>query len=269
MLEPLLIATAIVLVAGTVKGYYSTQDILHPMVFLGPLFLYGAVLDPWFVRHDLARFFRYPEDLNLVLTLNLFAVTALVVGALHLPLAPKSRPGQRQALQAGERAQLRRVAVVLAVVALATYAVRHYEQRRLCGGLLTGQRRWTNRFRLHWGGDEPGARRSGHGGTLAVPRSVDRIDVAGLDDWIAAQSHPGDVRREERTTVSGSGHSSAQLDHDTAETSKALVLRVFPCGGDALGGVRRLATTASVFGLRRGGSQTRRVSERSAARGRE
>lgn len=123
MFELLLAFTALVLVIGTGTAYRRTKDILHPMLFLGPLFLYATVLDPWLVRRDLARFFTYQEDVNLVLLLNLLGVTALVLGALHdVPQRTKGRPEQRLSLQERERAQLRRMAFALAVVALAAYA---------------------------------------------------------------------------------------------------------------------------------------------------
>jgi hypothetical protein len=121
--ELLVALTALVLGVGTVTAYQRTGDLLHPMLFLGPLFLYATVLDPWLVRHDLARFFAYQEDVNLVLILNLLGVTALVLGALHdVPRRPKGRPERRPSLQERERAQLRGVAFALAVVALAAYA---------------------------------------------------------------------------------------------------------------------------------------------------
>lgn len=123
MFELLLTVTALILGVGTVIAYQRTRDILHPMLFLGPLFLYATVLDPWLVRHDLTLFFTYQEDVNLVLILNLLGVTALVLGALHdAPQRSKGRPGRRPALQERERAQLRRVAFALAVAGLAAYA---------------------------------------------------------------------------------------------------------------------------------------------------
>lgn len=124
MFELLLALTALVLGIGTATAYSRTKDILHPMLFLGPLFLYSCVLEPWLVRHDLDQFFRYPEDLNVVLLLNLLGATGLVLGTLHLPRA--GRAGERGAriqapLQNGERVKLRWIGFVLAVSALAAY----------------------------------------------------------------------------------------------------------------------------------------------------
>jgi hypothetical protein len=70
MLEGLLGLTALVLVVGMIAAYGKNRDILHPLVFLGPLFLYAAVIDPWFVRGALGRFFANPDDVAVVLALN-------------------------------------------------------------------------------------------------------------------------------------------------------------------------------------------------------
>jgi len=123
MLEPLIILTAIVLIAGMLKAYYSDGDVLHPMLFFGPLFLFATVLDPWLVRDALSRFFKYEEDVNLVLVLNLLGVTALVMGTLR-EVRPRSAPRHQRApsLDERERVQLRRVAWALAIVAVTTYA---------------------------------------------------------------------------------------------------------------------------------------------------
>ncbi len=118
MFLTLLALTGLVLATGTVVAYRRTADILHPMLFLGPLFLYSTVLEPWLVRDGLGPYFPHPEDLNLVLLLHLLAIAALVIGIL-------SRPGRRVQASAplGEssRARLSLVAAALAIVGLTAY----------------------------------------------------------------------------------------------------------------------------------------------------
>jgi hypothetical protein len=93
------------------------------MLFLGPLFFYATVFDPWTVRPILGRFFLDESDVILVLVLNLLGVAALVAGALHEPPLPRgSLHKRRRSLQNDERLQLRRVSIVLACVAGAAYA---------------------------------------------------------------------------------------------------------------------------------------------------
>jgi hypothetical protein len=121
--DSILFVTALVLGIGTVAAYGRTRDILHPMLFLGPLFVYGAVLDPWMVRHRLSRFFRSEEDVNLVLLLNLLAVTALVLGTFHVRRSAREANVvlRRRPLQDRERRVLLHIALVLAIWALAAY----------------------------------------------------------------------------------------------------------------------------------------------------
>ena len=121
MFETLLTLTALVLLVTIAAAYQKTRDVLHPAFFLGPLFLYGAVFDPWLVRHELDIFFPEPERVNRVLFLYLFAVTALALGLLHKRGSFTRIVRSRQSLLSGERGKLHRIGFVLAVAALGSY----------------------------------------------------------------------------------------------------------------------------------------------------
>ena len=121
--EFLIGVTGVILVAGAVFAYHRTTDILHVLLFLGPMFFYATVVDPWTVKPLLDRFFVEQSDVILVLVLNLLGVAALVAGALHEPPVPGgNRHARRRSLQDHERRQLRLVGAVLSVVAVAAYA---------------------------------------------------------------------------------------------------------------------------------------------------
>ncbi len=126
MFEVYLGATAVLLVAGVLVGYRRTHDVLHPMIFLGPMFLFGTVLDPWLVRGELSRYLRNGDDVLFVLALNAFAVGALVAGALHqTPARPHHRlPRARSVLLSQQESTLLlRVALCFGSWALASYLV--------------------------------------------------------------------------------------------------------------------------------------------------
>jgi hypothetical protein len=122
----LLVSTALVLLSSAVIAFYKTRDILHPLLFLAPLFLYSCVLEPWLVRSELDRFFANPDDLNLVLVLNLMSVSALMLGGLHrltTRMPARLRANGQRSLNDGERATLRHIAAALALVGLLAYSV--------------------------------------------------------------------------------------------------------------------------------------------------
>ncbi len=123
MFEPLLSLTALVLVMCMITAYRRTRDILHPALFVGPLFLYGAVWDPWLVRDEFGVFFPEPEQVNRVLALYLMTVTALAIG-----LVRDARPSRRIDRRRGQqplvdrvRPQLRAIAFALTFVSIACY----------------------------------------------------------------------------------------------------------------------------------------------------
>lgn len=122
MFELLITLTGFVLGAGMLLAYQRTRDVLHPMLFLGPLFLHGTVIDPWLMRNQVDRFFRYQEDIEVVLYLYLVGVAALVLGLLHRPGGVQ---GPQQAMSPIARRELRilqHIAMLLAVGGLAAYA---------------------------------------------------------------------------------------------------------------------------------------------------
>jgi len=123
LFDLLLGVTALVLVVGIVFAYRESRDVLQPMMFLGPLFLFSTAVEPWMVREELARFFPRTEDVNIVLGLYLVCVVALVGGALHYELRNASRhiQGRRRPLGERENRILLRVAAVLASWALVSY----------------------------------------------------------------------------------------------------------------------------------------------------
>jgi hypothetical protein len=121
----LLAVTALVLMITILRAYRTTRDVLHPMIFLGPLFVYGTVLDPLLVRASLDRFFGSPEDVVFVLALNFGAVVALAAGALHGEGSAASRRGRQGGglLSQPEGVLLLRIAFGLGVWGLLSYAI--------------------------------------------------------------------------------------------------------------------------------------------------
>ncbi len=99
MLFPILIvAAAVVALAGTAIAYDGSRDVFHPLVFIGPMFafLYGWM--PWklYTNNGLDRFFD-SDQLVFVASLNLVAVAAFVVCCLATGVrarAPKPQAGQ-------------------------------------------------------------------------------------------------------------------------------------------------------------------------------
>ena len=122
MFELLLATSALVLTAGTAVAYRRTRDILHPLLFLGPLFLYGTVLEPWLVRNQLDRFFVNQKDVEVVLYLYLLSVAALAIGVLHRTHTKRDGGQGRVPIRQRDRLSLQRIAILLATVGLATYA---------------------------------------------------------------------------------------------------------------------------------------------------
>lgn len=122
MFERLLGATALILIAAMAVGYRRTQDILHPVLFLGPLFFYSTVVEPWLVRNQLDRFFWHREDVEVVLYLYLLSVAALVIGALHGANTKRAGRQGRVPIRQDDSVNLQRIAFLLATVGFAAYA---------------------------------------------------------------------------------------------------------------------------------------------------
>jgi hypothetical protein len=120
MFEIFLALTGLVLVTGVFLAYRTTRDILHPVLFLGPLFLFSCVVEPWLIRSELFRFFENPEDLNVVLVLNLLAVTSLMAGGLHYTTVRRTAHPIRGPRRL-DHLTLTRVAALLALLGLAAY----------------------------------------------------------------------------------------------------------------------------------------------------
>ena len=122
MFEILLSLIALVLVVCMSTAYRKTRDVLHPALFLGALFLYGVVWDPWLVSDDLAVFFPEPDRVNRVLVLYLLSVAALTIGILPDETFLR-RIARRRREPAFDRVrpQLSAFAAVLALVSLACY----------------------------------------------------------------------------------------------------------------------------------------------------
>ena len=126
MFDFLLSVTALVLLGSMLLAYARTRDVLHPIMFVAPLFLYGTVFDPWLVRNDVGRFFPVPERLNVVLILMCTSVAALSVGILHedrRSRRPRGTVDGTRSFTKKDEALLRAIALVLAIVAVACFAV--------------------------------------------------------------------------------------------------------------------------------------------------
>ncbi len=121
MFELLVALTGLALVSGILLAYRRTRDVSHPMLFLGPLFLHGTVVEPWLMREQLDRFFKYQEDIEVVLYLYLFSVAALVLGVLQRPNATLGLRASMSPIRPGEAGTLHRIAALLAVGGLAAY----------------------------------------------------------------------------------------------------------------------------------------------------
>ncbi len=85
MFELMLIATAAIAVFGVVIAFDGSRDVLHPLIYIGPMlaFLYGWM--PWklFQENGLARFFDN-EQLVYVQTLYILGVLAFVAACLSV-----------------------------------------------------------------------------------------------------------------------------------------------------------------------------------------
>ena len=94
------------------------------MLLLGPLFLYGTVVDPWLVRDSLWQFFRDTTDLRVVFLLNFLCVTAMTLGVLHRDSRSRRSVYTLGAVRFDTRTRVHlvRIAVVLAATAGAAYA---------------------------------------------------------------------------------------------------------------------------------------------------
>ena len=98
MLFPaLLIAAALVALAGTVIALDGSRDVFHPMVFIGPMmaFLYGWM--PWklYTGQGFDRFFDSSQLVS-VASLNLIGVTAFVAACLAAGLRFPKREQKKQ-----------------------------------------------------------------------------------------------------------------------------------------------------------------------------
>lgn len=128
MTEPVSMAwlaiTGLTLIVGTVFAYQVSRDVLHPAMFLGPLFLYGVVIDPWLVRSSVSEFLPNQEDVQFVLELHLAAVAALMLGLLARPPVAFRR-ARRRAKSRGTfgPANLVQVAWAVTAWALVSYAI--------------------------------------------------------------------------------------------------------------------------------------------------
>ena len=111
MLFPcLLVATALVALAGVAIALDGSRDVFHPMVFIGPMmiFLYGWM--PWkiYSSHGLDRFFD-SDQLIFVATLNLIGVSAFVISCLSAGLQVRSSALRKRAVL--NRGQLDRLLI--------------------------------------------------------------------------------------------------------------------------------------------------------------
>lgn len=123
MFDLLLLLTAAILLVGTFAAYVRSGDLMHPLVFLGPLFFLATVIDPWLVRDQVYQLIPNAEDVEFVLRLNLACVLALVTGAFRY----SGRSGRVRDLGSfrladEERKRLRQVSLILAIGAAVVYA---------------------------------------------------------------------------------------------------------------------------------------------------
>lgn len=129
MTEPVSLAwlalTGLTLIIGTTFAYRGARDVLHPAVFLGPLFFYGAVIDPWLVRSSVGAYLADRHDVRLVLELQWAAIAALMVGVLARPRVVWRRVSRRARVGrwTSRATRLTQVASAVAAWAFVSYAI--------------------------------------------------------------------------------------------------------------------------------------------------
>lgn len=99
MFELMLLAAAALAIAGAVLAYDGSRDVFHPLVFLGPMFVFLYAWMPWKLlqHHGLEQFFD-KDQLRFVQTLNILGIAAFVIGCLAMGV--RFRRNQRETIPA-------------------------------------------------------------------------------------------------------------------------------------------------------------------------
>ena len=97
MFELMLVAAAALAIAGAVLAYDGSRDVFHPLVFIGPMFVFLYAWMPWKMlqHHGLEQFFD-KDQLRFVQTLNILGIAAFVTGCLAMGV--RFRRKQRETL---------------------------------------------------------------------------------------------------------------------------------------------------------------------------
>jgi hypothetical protein len=87
MFEALLLTAAVIAIGGAVIAYDGSRDVFHPLIFIGPMFMFLYSWMPWrLLQQDgLSRFFS-DDQLQFVQVLNVVGILAFVIGCVIVGL---------------------------------------------------------------------------------------------------------------------------------------------------------------------------------------
>lgn len=123
----ILMIGAIFLIASLAIGYSRSRDLLHPTVFLAPLFLAGLVVEPWLrIQHpEFTLYFPNYDGIVEVLAVQYLGMAALFIGLLSVQGPRFQGDAGRMLMDPGltpeQKVQLRRVAWIVGIIAVLAF----------------------------------------------------------------------------------------------------------------------------------------------------
>ncbi len=123
MFEFMLLAVAVIVIAGIVFAYDGSRDVFHPVVVIGPMlgFLYAWMPYKLLKNNALDQFFD-AEQLHFVQTLNILGVLGFVVACLAVGARLKQQPAPLD-LSPRVRTRLLVGAAVVGLMGLACWSI--------------------------------------------------------------------------------------------------------------------------------------------------
>lgn len=125
MYESLLIATAVVTLIGIVIALDGSRDVFHPLIFIGPMFLFLYGWMPWKLHASdgLLRYFE-ADQLSFVQRLNLLGILAFMLSAFSVGLRTQGPRLERPlSLSRGARRRLLVGSAICGGVGLLCWAI--------------------------------------------------------------------------------------------------------------------------------------------------
>jgi len=127
VLESMILATGLIIVAATLAGFMRTRDPLFPMTILGPMLLYVYVYSPLvrLTSGSLVSLFPDNDELVTVHILNLLAISAFCLGCIRHRRPPRVDNRfriLRQRITARTRRRMQVLGIVLGCVSCAAFA---------------------------------------------------------------------------------------------------------------------------------------------------